>query len=97
MTVPMQRASMAGLLQPPRSRFMINDILSGGGGPSDGRHPDGRSLSPQPRDLSVSMSGGNMHHNSHNLDDSDSDSSGGMDDHSMSSNGESKIIFRPTG
>lgn len=93
----MQRASMAGLLQPPRSRFMINDILSGGGGnggPSDGRHPgpmglsdDGRSLSPQPRDLSVSMSGGNMHHGSHNLDDSDSDSSGGMDDHSMSSNG----------
>lgn len=90
MTVPMQRASMAGLLQPPRSRFMINDILSGGSSESRtivGISDDGRSLSPQPRDLSVAMSGGNIH-GSHNLDESDSDSSGGMDDHSMSSNGE---------
>ena len=30
MTVPVQRGSMA-ILQPPRSRFMINDILGGGG------------------------------------------------------------------
>lgn len=68
-TVPVQRGSMA-ILQAPRSRFMINDILA-----------DGRSPSPQPRDLSVPP-GGRHHHNNHN-DDSDSDS-----DHSVCSNGE---------
>ena len=31
MTVPLQRGSMA-MLQPPRSRFMITDILGGNGG-----------------------------------------------------------------
>lgn len=85
MTVPVQRGSMA-ILQPPRSRFMITDILAGSGGGVAGL-VDGRgSPSPQPRDLSVPP-GGRNHHNNHH-DDSDSDSSGQLDDHSVCSNGE---------
>lgn len=96
---PIHRSSMSGLLHPPRSRFMINDILSGN--PEDrGPDDDGRSPSPQPRDLRMSLnssSGGSTisHHNHHHhnnnhhhvIDDSDTDSSTGMDDHSISSNG----------
>lgn len=105
MTVPpMHRNTMAGLLQPPRSRFMINDILAGNAAAAaasmlashnkssdDGR----RSSSPQPRDLSMSLSGStsqglhqmhNSHHH-HMIDDSDTDSSTGMDNHSISSSG----------
>jgi hypothetical protein len=108
MTVPVQappsprqtadRTTQMSMLQPPRSRFMINDILSGGatnglighhagyhhphhhhlGGLMGGHHhhdEDGRSPSPQgPRDLSVAPGGRH--------DDSDSDSSGGLDDQS---------------
>lgn len=84
MTVPVQRGSMA-ILQPPRSRFMITDILAGSGGGVTGM-VDGRSPSPQPRDLSVPP-GVRHHHNNHH-DDSDSDSSGQLDDHSVCSNGE---------
>lgn len=98
MTVPVQRGSMA-VLQPPRSRFMITDILAGSGGGgmphgdvrgslhmgsgSDG----GRSPTPSPRDLSLQA--GSRHHMHHDPnDDSDSDSSGQLDDHSVCSNGE---------
>lgn len=93
MTVPVQRGSMA-ILQPPRSRFMITDILAGsGGGVAALGHVDGhRSPSPQgPRDLSVPPSG-RHHHNNHH-DDSDSDSSGQMDDHSVCSNGEWLTVY----
>lgn len=107
MTVPVQRGSMA-VLQPPRSRFMITDILGGGGNVNavNGHHlhhhhhhlhgggggagnsngsEDGRSLSPSPRDLSLPP--GSRH------DDSDSDSSGQLDSHSVCSNGESMFLF----
>lgn len=102
MTVPIQRGSMA-ILQPPRSRFMINDILAGsdggGGGPVSGLtghgtgsvrrsigRDDDRSPSPQgPRDLSLPP--GSRH------DDSDSDSSGQLDDQSICSNGMFDIDF----
>lgn len=98
MTVPVQRGSMA-LLQPPRSRFMITDILAG----SD--RDDGRSPSPQgPRDLSVPPGGHHRHdldrhissvgggvRGNHHDNDSDSDSSGQLDDHSVCSNGKLKI------
>ncbi|XP_055709251.1 homeobox protein B-H1-like [Phlebotomus papatasi] len=104
MTVPVQRGSMA-VLQPPRSRFMITDILAGsgggggaaaaalhhhplhhhnsGGGGRDGSE-DGRSPSPGPRDLSVTPGNRHLHHPA---DDSDSDSSGPLDNHSVCSNG----------
>ncbi|GAB0095821.1 hypothetical protein DMENIID0001_112510 [Sergentomyia squamirostris] len=106
MTVPVQRGSMA-VLQPPRSRFMITDILagSGGGGAAAAaalhHHPlhhhhggvgggrdgseDGRSPSPGPRDLSVTPGNRHLHHPA---EDSDSDSSGPLDNHSVCSNGE---------
>lgn len=77
MTVPLQRGSMA-MLQPPRSRFMINDILGGGGGGGggaggivgggvgglvNGLENDRRSTSPQgPRDLSVPPNSRHLHH-----------------------------------
>lgn len=75
MTVPVQRNSMA-VLQPPRSRFMITDILGGGqshqahqgGGGGDrggadsvnGSSSEGRTPSPGPRDLSL-MQGHHLH------------------------------------
>jgi hypothetical protein len=78
-----ERGTQMSMLQPPRSRFMINDILSGAatnGLVGHNYHPhhhlsmmhhnenDGRSPSPQgPRDLSVPPGGRH--------DDSDSDSS----------------------
>lgn len=74
MTVPMQRGSMAVL--PSRSRFMITDILGGGGAANVAsalhlnRDTAGRSPSPQsPRDLSASAANNNhhLHHLHHNL------------------------------
>lgn len=76
MTVPMQRGSMAVL--PSRSRFMINDILGGGGAAGAALHLSrdhvengGRSPSPDnPRDLSASAANNNnnhLHHLHHNL------------------------------
>lgn len=78
MTVPMQRGSMAVL--PSRSRFMITDILGGGGAANVGaalhlnrEHVEngGRSPSPEnPRDLSASAANNNnnhLHHLHHNL------------------------------
>lgn len=70
MTVPIQRGSMAVL--PSRSRFMITDILGGGGGNvgaglhlTRDRVENGRSPSPQsPRDLSTT---GNNNHHLHHL------------------------------
>lgn len=78
MTVPMQRGSMAVL--PSRSRFMITDILGGGGAANVGAalhlsrervENGGRSPSPDnPRDLSASAANNNnnhLHHLHHNL------------------------------
>lgn len=76
MTVPMQRGSMAVL--PSRSRFMITDILGGGGAANAALHLSrehvengGRSPSPEnPRDLSASAANNNnnhLHHLHHNL------------------------------
>lgn len=78
MTVPIQRGSMSVL--PSRSRFMITDILGGGGGNVGAalhlgrdRVENGRSTSPQsPRDLSASANNNNnnnnhLHHLHHNL------------------------------
>lgn len=64
-----------------RSRFMITDILSGGGGggPADGILRGGRSPSPGPRDLSL--------HSAPLHADSDTDSSGHPDTSSICSNG----------
>lgn len=65
-----------------RSRFMITDILSGGGG---GTALLGeRSPSPGPRDLS-------LHSQALHQPDSDTDSSGHPDNGSVCSNG--KLIF----
>ena len=64
-----------------RSRFMITDILSGGGPPPDGSLlRSGRSPSPSPRDLSLHSAP--VHH-----PDSDTDSSGHPDNSSVCSNG----------
>ncbi|KAI4457459.1 homeobox protein barh-like [Holotrichia oblita] len=62
-----------------RSRFMITDILSGGG-PPDGALLRGRSPSPGPRDLSL--------HSAPLHPDSDTDSSGHPDTSSVCSNGQ---------
>lgn len=77
-----------------RSRFMITDILSGGGGgPAENLMRGGRSPSPGPRDLSLHA--GPIH------PDSDTDSSGHPDTSSICSNGmlaisldEIKLTFR---
>lgn len=99
MTVPIQRGSAMAVLQPPRSRFMITDILGGGGNVGHHHHQlhhhhmmsghgseDGHSPSPGPRDLSVGPTGSRN-------DDSDSDSSGQLDNHSICSNGMYIYIF----
>lgn len=92
MTIPlqMQRASvgtMSAMLQhhQPRSKFMINDILGGGGGERGGKiqlenEDDERTPSPQPRDLSANS----MRHHDVDSDDEQSDSSM-LDDHSVCS------------
>lgn len=85
MTVPiqMQRGSMA-MLQPPRSKFMINDILGGNGKLATRSCTDDedRSPSPQPRDLSLPPN--SMRHHGDDSDDEHSDSSM-LDDHSICS------------
>lgn len=85
MTVPlqMQRGGSMAMLQPPRSRFMINDILGGGGKLRSETDDDDRSPSPQPRDLSLPPSSMRQHHN----DDSDDDQSDSsmLDDNSICS------------
>lgn len=79
MTVPMQMQRGGSMIQPPRSKFMINDILGGGGKLRSGTDDDERTPSPQPRDLSIPP----RHHN----DDSDDDQSDSsmLDDHSICS------------
>lgn len=68
-----------------RSRFMITDILSGGGGHELGV----RSPSPGPRDLSLhSAAAGALHHQP----DSDTDSSGHPDNSSVCSNGKWQVL-----
>lgn len=63
----MQRGASMAAYQPPRSKFMITDILGGNGKLPTG---DDRTPSPQPRDLSVFLN--SMPEND---DDSDCDSS----------------------
>lgn len=79
MTVPMQMQRGGSMIQPPRSKFMITDILGGNGKLRSGTDDDERTPSPQPRDLSIPP----RHHN----DDSDDDQSDSsmLDDHSICS------------
>ncbi|KAG5682708.1 hypothetical protein PVAND_012042 [Polypedilum vanderplanki] len=96
MTVPIQMqrgGSMAmSILQQPRSKFMINDILGGNGKLTNrsGTDDEDRSPSPQPRDLSLPPNA-LRHHHHHNLhhEDSDDDQSDSsmLDDHSICSGG----------
>lgn len=65
----MQREASMAAYQPPRSKFMITDILGGSGKLQSGDGSE-RSPSPQPRDLSMFLR--NMPEND---DDSDCDSS----------------------
>lgn len=64
----MQRGASMAAYQPPRSKFMITDILGGSGKLGGGENE--RTPSPQPRDLSVFLN--SMPEND---DDSDCDSS----------------------
>lgn len=64
----MQRAAPMAAYQPPRSKFMITDILGGNGKLKSGDGDDDRT--PSPRDLSVFL-----HSMPENDDDSDCDSS----------------------
>jgi hypothetical protein len=86
MTVPiqMQRGGPMSILQPPRSKFMINDILGGNGKLTSrsGTDDEDRSPSPQPRDLSLPPN--SMRHHADDSDDEHSDSSM-LDDHSICS------------
>lgn len=66
----MQRAAPMAAYQPPRSKFMITDILGGNGKLKSTDGDDDRTPSPQPRDLSVFL-----HSMPENDDDSDCDSS----------------------
>lgn len=66
----MQRGASMAAYQPPRSKFMINDILGGNGKLKSSEGSDDRTPSPQPRDLSVFL-----HSMPDNDDDSDCDSS----------------------
>lgn len=66
----MQRGASMAAYQPPRSKFMINDILGGNGKLKSSEGSEDRTPSPQPRDLSVFL-----HSLPDNDDDSDCDSS----------------------
>lgn len=66
----MQRGASMAAYQPPRSKFMITDILGGNGKLKSSDDSDDRTPSPQPRDLSVFL-----HSMPENDDDSDCDSS----------------------
>ena len=85
MTVPiqMQRGGSMAVLQPPRSKFMIQDILGGNGKIRSGTDDEDRTPSPQPRDLSLPPSS-MRHHQNDDSDDDQSDSSM-LDDHSICS------------
>lgn len=67
----MQRGASMAAYQPPRSKFMITDILGGSGKLQSGEEgSDDRTPSPQSRDLSVFLNSMPDHD-----DDSDCDSS----------------------
>lgn len=66
----MQRGASMAAYQPPRSKFMINDILGGNGKLKSSNGSGDRTPSPQPRDLSVFL-----HSMPENDDESDCDSS----------------------
>jgi hypothetical protein len=65
----MQREASMAAYQPPRSKFMITDIL-GGNVKLQGEGSEERTPSPQPRDLSMFLNS-----MPENEDDSDCDSS----------------------
>jgi hypothetical protein len=73
MTVPIQMQRGGSMLQPPRSKFMITDILGGNGKLRSGTDDEDRTPSPQPRDLSIPPN--SMRHHHHPNDDSDDDQS----------------------
>lgn len=66
----MQRGASMAAYQPPRSKFMITDILGASGKLQSEGGSDDRTPSPQPRDLSVFLNA-----MPDNDDDSDCDSS----------------------
>lgn len=66
----MQREASMAAYQPPRSKFMITDILGGNVKLQTGEGSEERTPSPQPRDLSLFLN--NMPENE---DESDCDSS----------------------
>lgn len=70
----MQRGASMAAYQPPRSKFMINDILGASGKLQSEGGSDDRTPSPQPRDLSVFLNSIPDHD-----DDSDCDSSEFLD------------------
>lgn len=93
MTVPMQmqRGGSMAVLQPPRSKFMINDILGGSGKLRSGTDDEDRTPSPQPRDLSIPPN--SMQHQHDDSDDDHSDSSM-LDDHSICSGNYHEITIK---
>ena len=91
MTVPIQMQRGASMLQPPRSKFMINDILGGNGKLRSATDDEDRTPSPQPRDLSLPPN--SMRHQNDDSDDDQSDSSM-LDDHSICSGNYPEIIIK---
>lgn len=89
MTVPMQRGG--SMIQQPRSKFMINDILGGNGKLRSVTDDEDRTPSPQPRDLSLPPN--SMRHQHDDSDDDQSDSSM-LDDHSICSGNYPKITIK---
>jgi len=106
MTVPLQMQRSGSLvLQPPRSKFMINDILGGNGKIRSNADDDERTPSPQPRDLSLPPNAlhhrhqQHLHHHHHHQQNDDSDDehsdSSMLDDHSICS-GKHNFPKQPT-
>lgn len=91
MTVPIQMQRGGSMIQPPRSKFMIQDILGGNGKLRPGTDDDDRTPSPQPRDLSIPPN--SMRHQNDDSDDDQSDSSM-LDDHSVCSGNYPKITIK---
>lgn len=93
MTVPMQMQMQRGvghsmaILQPPRSKFMINDILGANGKLTgrSGTDDEDRTPSPQPRDLSIPTNSLRHHHHANDDSDDEHSDSSMLDDHSICS------------
>lgn len=92
MTVPIQMQRGGSMLQPPRSKFMINDILGGNGKLRSATDDEDRTPSPQPRDLSLPPN--SMRHQHDDQSDDDQSDSSMLDDHSICSGNYPKIIIK---